>query len=56
MDVKPGKHFFKVKSESETSVVITGRSDFFFKHGFSELMPKSLNDTFLQPIAGRQFV
>ncbi|XP_050551912.1 hemicentin-1-like [Spodoptera frugiperda] len=51
MDVKPGKHFFKVKSESETSVVITGRSDFFFKHGFSELMPKSLNDTFLQPIA-----
>ncbi|KAH9643691.1 hypothetical protein HF086_001801 [Spodoptera exigua] len=51
VDIKPGRYTATVKGESQTSVVIVGRSDFLFKHGFSELKPKTLNDTSLQPIA-----
>ncbi|CAH1634796.1 unnamed protein product [Spodoptera littoralis] len=51
VNVTPGRYTATVKGTSETSVVIVGRSDFLFKHGFSELKPKSLKDTSLQPIA-----
>ncbi|XP_022823931.1 hemicentin-1-like [Spodoptera litura] len=51
INIQPGKYTFEVKSKSETSVDIVGRSDFHFEHGFSELKPESLNDTVFQPIA-----
>ncbi|KAJ8728642.1 hypothetical protein PYW07_006338 [Mythimna separata] len=50
-NVKPGKYVAKVMGHTRTSVVIVGRTDFLFSHGFSELKPKSLGDTSLQPIA-----
>ncbi|KAJ8728641.1 hypothetical protein PYW07_006337 [Mythimna separata] len=50
-NVKPGTYVATVMGQSRTSVVIVGRTDFFFSHGFSELNPKSLADTSLQPIA-----
>ncbi|CAH1634793.1 unnamed protein product [Spodoptera littoralis] len=53
LNVKPGKYIATVKGASETSVVVVGRSDFLFKHGFSEQKPKSLKDTTLQPITNK---
>ncbi|KAJ8720962.1 hypothetical protein PYW08_006427 [Mythimna loreyi] len=50
-NAKPGTYTATVMGQSRTSVVIVGRTDFFFSHGFSELKPKSLGDTSLQPIA-----
>ncbi|KAJ8720963.1 hypothetical protein PYW08_006428 [Mythimna loreyi] len=50
-NVTPGKYEATVKSDSKTSVVIVGRTDFFFSHGFSVLKPNSLGDTSLQPLA-----
>ncbi|KAJ8720964.1 hypothetical protein PYW08_006429 [Mythimna loreyi] len=50
-NVTPGKYEATVKSDSKMSVVIVGRTDFFFSHGFSELKPNSLGDTSLQPLA-----
>ncbi|KAH9633871.1 hypothetical protein HF086_013760 [Spodoptera exigua] len=47
----PGKYTLSVFSEKKTSLMLVGRSEFIFKHGFSELKPQSINDTFLQPIA-----
>ncbi|XP_022823929.1 uncharacterized protein LOC111354615 [Spodoptera litura] len=49
-DTKPGRYSVILKNPSETSVLIMGRSDFFFNHGFSKLKPKSFNETYPQPL------
>ena len=51
-NLKPGLYKAIVMGQTRTSVVIVGRTDFFFTHGFSKLKPKSKGDTALQPIAG----
>ncbi|XP_075982453.1 hemicentin-1-like [Anticarsia gemmatalis] len=48
---RPGTYTARVRGTTQTSLFIVGRTDFFFRHGFSELEPKMLKDTTKQPIA-----
>ncbi|XP_059046733.1 hemicentin-1-like [Achroia grisella] len=46
-----GDYTAQVWSSQYASLYIFGRTDFTFVHGFSELIPKSLQDTISQPIS-----
>nr|XP_021185692.2 hemicentin-1 [Helicoverpa armigera] len=50
-NIRPGEYVATVGSKSRTSIIIVGRTDFFFTPGFSESMPKSAKDVTPQPIA-----
>uniref|UniRef100_A0A2A4J8M3 Ig-like domain-containing protein n=1 Tax=Heliothis virescens TaxID=7102 RepID=A0A2A4J8M3_HELVI len=50
-NIKPGEYVATVGSQSVTSIIIVGRTDFFFIPGFSESKPKSAKDATPQPIA-----
>ncbi|XP_061380842.1 hemicentin-1-like isoform X2 [Danaus plexippus] len=50
LDVKPGIYTMVLDNIGQTSVVITGSTYVCFQHGFSTVMPSTLNETSTKPI------
>ncbi|CAG9571838.1 unnamed protein product [Danaus chrysippus] len=50
LDVKPGLYTMVLDNVGQTSVVITGSTSVCFQHGFSTVMPSTLNETSTKPI------
>lgn len=50
---EPGNYTAKVFGSSSTSVMVFGRTDFTFEHGFSTVPASSLSSSDKQPIDGK---
>ncbi|XP_075981862.1 uncharacterized protein LOC142980405 [Anticarsia gemmatalis] len=46
-----GTYKVRVRSKSDTTLYVVGKTDFFFKYGFSQWEPRVLEDTTPQPVA-----